>query len=212
MRYGPRKDSSGKIVSNLVPVDPRDLLPKEQVRKTSTDAMVDDFNEGAVTTRKRYNNILINPQKRLIKDAINTSTDQLSPSDIDDMIIEHFNRVTDYCASVYKQTDLAVGVRHNVQILRKRREEMKKYGKVLSVPKSTDLMSGEYDDQNKESKEYFKLVNGEYDHIIPKGSNNILNDIKKYNKISSDYIASKYSRNNNDTVDSYAIDPNEFTF
>ena len=77
LKYGPRRSGS-KRNSELIDIDPRQLI-KQAAPEESRDALDDELAMHMENANRRYNNLLISPQRKIIEDILLETPEGESP-------------------------------------------------------------------------------------------------------------------------------------
>ena len=161
----------------LVKVDPSELFPKNPEIKTSHDALEEDLMKHAKDANRRFANILIKPQKKIIGEVLLDSPvgEKLDAKLALEKLNEHFERITDYYA--------AVGTHFNVnEADYQTRYNMMHPENIKTKDEHGNPVIGDYDElnggvnpDNLDSVMYNRMINGlpvEFDEEDNNDSNN----------------------------------------
>lgn len=160
IRYGPKKGSTEKLIQ----VDPSKMF-KDPEPVTSRDALSDELEKHMNNAEKRYNNLLISPQRKIIEDIL-LETPEGESADaalIARKIDERFSKVTEYYIKSAKEFEPLSAAYDLHQTLRRPDEKYGRDEKGRITIIDYDEVNGGVDPNNPESVHYMNLINGKED-------------------------------------------------
>lgn len=163
LKYGPRRSGS-KRNSELIDIDPRQLI-KQAAPEESRDALDDELAMHMENANRRYNNLLISPQRKIIEDILLETPEGESPpvSLIMQKINERYARVTDYYIQTAKNFE---PTNASYELHRTLMNPVERFGLDLDgrvVVNDYDEINGGINPDNPESIRYNNIINGKED-------------------------------------------------
>lgn len=157
VKYGPRRGSTEKLVA----IDPSKMF-KTPEPKQSRDALSDELEKHMSRAEKRYNNLLISPQRKIIEDVL-LETPEGESADaalIAKKIDERFAKVTEYYIRSARDFEPLSAAYDLHQTLRRPDEKYGRDERGRIVITDYDEINGGVDPNNRESVHYNNLING----------------------------------------------------
>lgn len=158
LKLGPKRSGS---VDKLVPIDPTKLF-KEPTPTESRDMLDEELEVHMNNAERRYNNLLISPQRKIIEDVL-LETPEGESADaavIARKIDERFAKVTDYyiqTARNFEPMDAAYELHKNIH------NPVEAFGQDITgrvVVTDYDEINGGVNPNNPESVHYHNLIYG----------------------------------------------------
>ena len=158
LKYGPRNMSS---MDKLVPIDPSKLF-KEQTPTESRDQLDAELEMHMNRAEKRYNNLLISPQRKIIEDVLleTPEGESADAATIARKIDERFSKVTDYYIQTARNFEPLNAASELYKTLR---NPVARFGADLTGKVTVtdyDEINGGVNPNNPESVYYHNLING----------------------------------------------------
>lgn len=187
-----------KGTGKLVPVNPAELFPKSPEIKTSHDALEEDLAKHAANASRRFNNMLIKPQKKIISEVLLDSAvgDKIDVRSAMDKMDEQFGNLTEYYAYVGNNFDLSqadYNARYNMMHPERFMDKDENGNPVIH---DYDELNGGYNPNNLDSVMYHRMVNG-----LPYGEEDLTKPIEEDN-----------TNNKNESDEGEVVDASLFNF